>query len=308
MQKRAAATLLMSAVLLAAAPGAALACACGCGIFEIGTASLLPSGPGVTGFLEYDYADQNRNWSGSSRAPAADNEDRDIRTHFLTAGFQYMSGDGWGVMAEVPYWQRHFETDTGTGVESFDHGSIGDIRIEASYAGFFDDASTGVIFGFKLPTGDFKDPDFDRDTEIGTGSTDVILGAFHHGAFSDLSKWNYFAEIQFEAAIADQDGYRPGDELNVSLGVAYSAIDLGDGVSLTPLLKVTASDRNRDSGPNASDGDSGYERVLVAPGAELDIDALRLYADAEFPVYEHVNGNQLVAPVLFKLVAAYSFP
>jgi hypothetical protein len=32
-----------------------------------------------------------------------------------------------------------------------------------------------------------------------------------------------------------------------------------------------------------------------------------LYADAEVPVYEDVRGNQLVAPALFKVVAAYRF-
>ncbi len=289
-------------------PSQALGCACGCGVFEIGTASLLPSAPGVTGFLEYDYSDQNRNWSGASRAPASDNSDKEIQTHFFTAGIQYMSDNGWGVMAELPYWQRHFETDPGGGVISIDHGSIGDIRIQASYAGFFEDMSTGVTVGLKLPTGDYKDPRFDRDTEIGTGSTDIILGAFHHGAISDTGKWNYFVEAQYETAFADRGGYRPGNELNVSGGLAYSSIDIGAGLRLSPLLKITVSDRDRDTGPNASLGDSGYERVLIGPGVEVGGDSWRLYADVEVPIYQHMNGNQLVSPALVKVVAAYSFP
>jgi hypothetical protein len=182
------AALLSGVVALTLTPQKALACACGCGVFEIGTASLLPSEPGVTTFLEYDYSDQNRNWSGTSSAPASGNSDKEIQTHFFTVGAQYMSEKGWGIMVEVPYWQRHFETDPGTGVISIDHGSIGDIRIQASYSGFFDDMSTGISVGLKLPTGDYKDQQFDRDTEIGTGSTDIILGAFHHGAFSDTSR------------------------------------------------------------------------------------------------------------------------
>ena len=32
-----------------------------------------------------------------------------------------------------------------------------------------------------------------------------------------------------------------------------------------------------------------------------------VYADAELPVYEHVNGNQLVAPVLIKLIVSVKF-
>jgi hypothetical protein len=298
----------VAVMTLTLAPHEALACACGCGVFEIGTASLLPSGPGVTTFLEYDYSDQDRNWSGASRAPASDNADKEIATHFLTIGAQYMSDDGWGVMAEVPYWQRHFATDDGGGVVAVDHGALGDIRLEATYSGFFDDRSSGVSVGVKLPTGDYKDPRFDRDTEIGTGSTDIIVGAFHHGALSDDERWNYFAEAQFETAFATRDGYRPGNELNFSAGIVYSAFDLGDGLKLSPLLKITASARAHDSGPNASPDDSGYERVLVAPGVELSGDSWRLYADVEVPVYERVKGDQLVAPALVKVVAAYALP
>ena len=194
------AALLASTLLASLSADRAVACACGCGVFDIGTASLLPSGPGITTFLEYDFSDQNRNWSGSSRAPASNNEDKDIRTSFLTLGAQYMSDDGWGIMGQVPYWHRHFETQDGGALATVDHGTIGDVRIEASYAGFFDDRSTGIIAGLKLPTGDFQDPHFDRDTEIGTGSTDIIAGVFHHSALDDLGKWNYFAEAQYVSA------------------------------------------------------------------------------------------------------------
>ena len=38
--------------------------------------------------------------------------------------------------------------------------------------------STGLIFGVKLPTGDWKFAGFDRDTEIGSGSTDVLVGGY----------------------------------------------------------------------------------------------------------------------------------
>src|SRR5204862_5402183 len=44
------------------APSLAHACACGCGVFGVGTLPLLPSGTGGTAFFEYDFMDQNRNW------------------------------------------------------------------------------------------------------------------------------------------------------------------------------------------------------------------------------------------------------
>ena len=42
-------------------PANAFACACGCAVFDVGTSSLLPTGPGGTVFLEYDFLDQTKN-------------------------------------------------------------------------------------------------------------------------------------------------------------------------------------------------------------------------------------------------------
>src|SRR5271154_94625 len=79
--------LLLGVVL---APSVGWACACGCGVFDVGTSSMFPEGQGGMVFLEYDYQDQNQNWHGTSSAPAANNDDKEIRTHFVTLGLQYM--------------------------------------------------------------------------------------------------------------------------------------------------------------------------------------------------------------------------
>src|ERR1700730_12715122 len=75
--------LLVAAVLLIGlTPGLSWACACGCGVYEVGTASLFPKGAGGTVWFEYDYMDQNINWSGTKPASANANNDKRIRTHF----------------------------------------------------------------------------------------------------------------------------------------------------------------------------------------------------------------------------------
>src|SRR5271156_3327023 len=104
-------------------PATSWACACGCGVFDVGTSSMLPTSPGGMAFLEYDFMNQDRNWSDTSRAPSANNDDKDIKTSFFTAGAQYMFNRAWGTEIEVPYWQRHFTTDTtGMGdIQSFNH-------------------------------------------------------------------------------------------------------------------------------------------------------------------------------------------
>src|ERR1700733_4624646 len=71
-------------------PEDAFACACGCAVFDVGTSSLLPSGPGGTVFLEYDFLDQTTNWSGGHSPPGADNDDKKIRSDFFVAGGQNM--------------------------------------------------------------------------------------------------------------------------------------------------------------------------------------------------------------------------
>ena len=121
-------------ILVTSAASPALACACGCSVFDVGTSSLLPTGPGGTVFLEYDLLDQTKNWSGDSKAPKADNDDKRIRSNFYLAGGQYMFNSDWGAMAELPYTQRSLaSTDSGS-LEKSDHTSIGDIRLMGVYS------------------------------------------------------------------------------------------------------------------------------------------------------------------------------
>jgi hypothetical protein len=40
---------------------------------------------------------------------------------------------------------------------------------------------------------------------------------------------------------------------------------------------------------------------------DLGNQTLNLYGDTEIPIYQSMNGNQLVSPFLSKLVLAYTF-
>jgi len=303
------------------APGAAWGCACGCGVFDVATQSMLPQGPGGTLFAEYDYMDQNMNWSNGRPAPAANNGDKEINTDFTTLGLQYMFNRDWGFQVELPYDVRHYEA---TGGGSTTWGSFGDLRVEGIYTGFFSDMSAGVTFGLKLPTGnDTHDMTslLDRDTELGTGSTDLLLGGFYRHTLNCVTHGLYwFAQAQLDVPMLTQGGYRPGVELDTALGLYYQGLSL-EGLSLgkvkiTPVAQVIPSERSSDTGSWASGGvndppagisDSGYQRVLLSPGIEFDIHPVMIYADAEFDVLQFSRGNQLVAPVLFKVAVSYEF-
>ncbi len=259
-------------ILLAFAPRHAWSCACGCGVFEVGTSSMFATHPGAMVFLEYDFLDQNQNWHGTSAAPASHNSDKRLRTNFITAGLQYTFNRSWSVLAELPSAQRFFKTadeDTGQ-IETFDHSGLGDLRIEGIYTGISPDMSTGIIFGMKFPTGDYTYPNFDRDTEIGSGSTDGLLGAYHLDSF-DLGRllpnhsMGWFAEILWQRALATQGGYRPGDELNASVGLDYDFGPLWKFTEVAPVLQLVSSNRWKDSGPNADPPNTGYARLFLAP-------------------------------------------
>ncbi len=291
------------------APSVAHACACGCGIFDIGTYSMFPSGPGAMPFVQYAYQDQNRNWSGTSEAPAVNNDDKEIETHFVTVGLQYMFNRSWGAQIEVPYDFRYFKgTDQNGNIGSRNWSQLGDIRIKGIYTGFSPDLSSGVTFGLKLPTGDHSyDPDLvDRDTQIGTGSTDILLGGFHRGHLNDAWRLDWFAQAELDLPVLSQDQYRPGLELDAAAGIDYRGFSLGP-LTISPLAQVLFSDRASDSDANADPDNTGYQRILLSPGMQVQMSSVTFYADAEFPVVQYFTGNQLAAPVMFKASLSYAF-
>jgi hypothetical protein len=305
---------LFAALALGAAPRAARACACGCGIFDVGTSSMLPGASGETFFLEDDFQDQTRNWSGSSPAPAMDNPDKEIRTDFVTAGFQDMFNRNWGVEAQLPYAERYFRTTggaTGDQIVSFDWRGFSDLRLQGIYTGFSPDMSGGVTFGLKLPTGDYTQNDaygdIDRDSEVGTGSTDILLGVYQRGSLARASSWSWFAQGLLDLPVLERDSYRPGDELDAAVGI-YPRGWLAGRLRITPMVQAKFSARGEDTGINAaSPVASGYRRLLLAPGIEFDAHPVMVYADVELPVYQHFTGDQLSAPALFKMSVAYMF-
>ena len=291
------------------APSLVHACACGCGVFGVGTSSMFPNGPGGMAFLQFAYQNQNQNWNGWSKAPDSDNDDKKIETEFMTAGAQYMFNSSWGAQFELPYDFRYFKgTDENGNLSSHNWSQVGDLRIEGIYTGFFADLSAGVTFGLKLPTGDYNvDPGLvDRDTQIGTGSTDILLGGFYRGNITKDEKWDWFAQTELDVPTLIQAGYRPGVELNSASGIDYKGLSFGR-IQISPLMQAIFSYRSSDSGAAADPDNSGYERLLLSPGVEFHIHPVKIYADVEFPVLQHFNGDQLAAPLMVKVSASYMF-
>jgi hypothetical protein len=327
------------AALTTLASSPAFACACGCSVFDVG-GGLLPQEDDHGGriFTEWWHSDQTKNWIGGSSGPASANADKHVLTNWYTAGLEYMFNREWGVVIRVPYVERAFTTDNNfpaapPSIQTFDARSIGDVEVMAMYTGFSQDLSTGIMFGFKLPTGTFTATGLDRDTQIGSGSTDLILGAFHRGMITGDNAWQYFSQVRWLQPFAYQSSYdpgsqaytlyKPGYQVDGAAGIVYNNLYHVLGFDkIAPLVQIIASHRQHDSGSAADVLNSGFDRLMISPGIEFTkvIDeqnkrVFKFYIDVEVPIYYRTNAaindsgsqGQLISPYLLKTVASYSF-
>ena len=309
---------LVTGLVVTLTPSLSWACACGCSVFDVGTPSLIPNGAGGTVWFEYDFMNQYINWHATQPSSGANNDDKQIKTHFLTAGGQYMFNRSWGLMVTVPYTIRTFRTQgDGNNINQYNHANFGDVRIWGMYTGLSEDMSLGLLAGFKLPTGDHTYNDFDRDTSIGTGSTDLLLGAYKIGnlpkrignvslTFRDRP-FNWYIQAAYEYPFSTTGNYTPGKEFNGALGAFYDFGKVGQLTELAPFLSILGSVRTHDLGLEADTPNSGYDRMLLAPGGEIGFQNYHWYADIEFPIFQFVNGNQLTTPYLIKTIFSYDF-
>jgi hypothetical protein len=296
--------LILITVLLVFLTSTGYSCACGCSVFSVGNKWMMATSTGIYISLQYSYMNQNQNWHLSSSAPADSNLDREIRTGFYTLGFQYMQSRKWGVIAEVPLWDRFFSTleDNGNPI-SAQHYAFGDVRLLVMYSGFSEDMSTALLFGLKLPTGPFDQSLFDRDTQIGTGTTDILFRGYQ---MKQNPSWGWFVQGSWQHALNTREGYRPGDSFDMNIGFHYDR--LVKNSVIIPTLQVIGSIRGSDSGVNSEPDNTGYQRIFVAPGVEVQISSkMQLFGDIRIPLFTHVRGYQLVAPLLLNTSLIFNY-
>lgn len=315
------------ALLPLAAMNNALACAaCGCTVSKDWGAQGVSMTPGFTAGLSYDYINQNQSRYGSGKASSTqiDNlwqagqeiEDYTV-TRTTTASINYTS-DTWGVDTLIPFLQRTHGTfgtfdpatnnvatpDLSAAYASSSDNGIGDIRVIGRYTGFSVDKSTGILAGIKLPTGStnamFNDgvSPLDRSLQIGTGSTDMILGGFVTGA---MEEYGWFAQATVQHAVATKSiagaDYRPGDAYSLNAGIRYAKF----GARFTPMLQLNYIHRKQDTGAGATPPDaltggpgSGGTLAYLAPGVMARVGGgTSVYGFIQLPVYQDVNSLQL---------------
>jgi hypothetical protein len=309
----------LAAMALAGSAAPAWACAsCGCTLTADWLSQGLAAQPGTTFSLRYDFIPQTTLQSGTHKvdlsaiAMPADRElERYTYNHSLTATLDHQFANDWGVDVQLPLYTRPHKTfaeDT-TEPSYSDTRGIGDLRVVGRWQGLSTPGSvTGIEAGLVLPTGSFRQrfksgPEqgepVDRGLQPGTGTVQAVLGAYHLGPVTP--ELGYFVQVTGQKALSEGAGYRPGSFIQAS-----GALNLTHWRNVTPQLQVSVRHTWRDSGPDADRPNSGGDQINIAPGLSTKISNRAVgFAYAELPLYNRVNGYQLVPKV--KLSAGVLF-
>jgi hypothetical protein len=277
--------------------------------------------------LRYSYAKADTFRGGSSKItpalPSGSGEEiENLRTinQLLDLNVDYAASAKWNVAVDLPFVMRDHTHTLDSSVSSpFEQqarfNALGDMRVLGKYK--FDSAEhhagSGISFGIKLPTGAIDEtmtpPDpvdpatpyaLERSAQPGTGSTDLLLGAYYHNDIED-SPWGWFVSGQFQNAVNTRDEYRPGNTLNLDLGAHYPFAP-----ALTSLLQLNAQYKNRDTGLNANPASGGYS-LNFSPGLSYVVaPKTNLYGFVQVALLQYANTDPAV-PGTGQLTAPWSF-
>ena len=307
--------------LLFTASGSALACAtCGCTL-STDAATGYSTQPGWRVGLQYDYIDQDQLRHGThsaSAVPAGNELEDDTTNRYITANATYAFNSRWSVSLLLPYVVRDHTTygeyDPAVSAElSGSHSSsLGDMKLIGSYQGFLPTHNLGVQVGMKLPTGRSGDavhfnqgPDagepLDASLQPGTGSTDLLLGAYYYQALSqDLDG---FANLLLQTAVNSRYDYRPGNQINFSTGLRYMSFD-----TWVPQVQLNVSHRSRDQGANADVDNTAGSFVYFSPGISHAVTQnMQVYGFVQAPLYRNLDGWQLAPRWTATVGVLYAF-
>jgi hypothetical protein len=308
-------------------PQAAAACAsCGCTL-SADAAMGYSASAGWDLSVEYDYIHQDQLRSGTHAVavvPDGTELERETLNRYVTTGLSFSPNTQWNFKLLVPYVIRTHSTfgeyDSSQPLpelSSSRSSSIGDVRLIGSYQGFLPTRNLGVQLGVKLPTGRYGTAvDFyagpaagtplDASLQPGTGSTDVIVGAYFYRPISQ--DFDFFVNGQFQSAVThrmDQPGndYRPGNSTTVSLGLRYER-----NPAWVPQVQLNLLHKAPDQGALADVQNTAGSVAYVSPGLTARLtDKLHLFGFVQVPLYSNLYGYQLFPRYTVSAGANYAF-
>ncbi|MCP3020425.1 transporter [Cupriavidus basilensis] len=258
---------------------------------------------------------------------------------YYNLGLSYSPNSSWSFSTIVPIIDRSHTTYgnatsdqlTPDNVSGVTASGLGDIKLIGTYQGFLPTRNLGVQLGVKLPTGAYggqnvatgatvgRSPVFfssgpnaaagqalDASLQPGTGSTDLILGAYYYQPVSQ--NFDAFINGQFQAAVMQRlhdfnADYRPGNLLTVSTGVRYVA-----NPKVVPQLQFNFTHKNADQGALADTISTGGSVLYLSPGVTVAVsEHVHMYAFVQKSIYSNLQGYQLFPRWTGNLGVSYAF-
>jgi hypothetical protein len=267
--------------------------------------------------LTQQYIDQNHLRIGTEDAvvgqiPSTDDEVRTIN-RATAAGLTYRPAPGWSFSATLPWVSHthahiHHEDPATSVLERWSYTGLGDMQVLATR--FFTPGGRAaprcfVRLGGKAPTGRTQVPAVDGDqpepaSRPGTGSWDLLAGVGAEWRVAAPGGGEAGRTLPIRVSVSGRvngkgtEDYRVGSELQAHLGTEYPVAG-PLSLQLQGNFRARAKD---DVGLSVEDnpGNTGSTVVFVSPGLSVQVlPATTIYGLFQVPVYQRVNGIQLVA-------------
>jgi len=264
--------------------------------------------PGARFDLRFEYIDQDQPMAGDSKVGVGEitqhhDEVRTINRNWL-ATVDYAFNADWGVSATLPLIERdhtHIHNHRGAQLnESWSLRELGDVRVLGRRQWHAESAQAerldfyGINLGLKLPTGkrDLRNTDgalAERTLQPGTGTTDLLLGGFFSRTLGSGASW--FTDGLLQSPLDTRDNFKPGTRVSLDVGYRREL-----GAALAGMLQLNVLFKDRDEGSEAEPANSGGTFFFASPGVSYVLaKSLQVYAFVQLPLYQYVNGVQLVA-------------
>jgi hypothetical protein len=221
----------------------------------------------------------------------------------------------WSLALRVPVVRRDhlhdlLDADTGTvgPAERWKFTRLGDVQLLGRYQDASADQrfSWAVLGGLKLPTGsrsvtNDEGARAERALQPGSGTTDVVLGASLRRVFAFSEALNLQATVT--QALNSREDFRPGRRTELSAGWSHAM-----SPQWSTVLQLNVAHKGRDSGAQADPENSGSTTLSLSPGLSFATAAHdAVYGFVQLPVYQKVNGIQLVPRASLALGWTHSF-
>jgi hypothetical protein len=279
---------------------------CGCSLSSDWAAQGYTVTPGLDAGIRFEYFEQSdlRSGTGSvDRATLTFPNDNEIQQKTVNRNtwldLNYVANSSWAITASIPYHDRFHTTIAAgdTDISTSRASGLGDVRLLARYQ-FHREASESwsVQFGLKLPTGGFNQnfaegPQagelLDRGLQLGTGTTNLILGAAWFSR--PATNLGTFVQATFEHPVAARADFLPSTSLNLCGGVRWLNTS-----RFTPQLQLNIKTETREQGAEADTDNSGGTIAYLSPGVTAELsEQANAFVFVQLPVYQRVNGLQL---------------